>query len=210
MSGDYNMPPGVSVNDIPGNRPQDIEQQRAEEHFWEVVGELEPQMIEVIGDGLEPKAQDMALGRIRKLLSWGDPDEIDAWADAIMEWRQKHQMLEGKKMEAIELHNLIMRYITAKELLRREVRTLIDAFQATGKKSIGDNGVKVYKQTKWVSDLGQDELERLRAEGDNRIRYSGLRVGGAQFMDEELRKKYKVRAIETLRIEMETGGDSDD
>ncbi len=112
-------------------------------------------------------------------------------------------------MEAIELHNLIMRYITAKELLRREARTLIDAFQATGKKSIGDSGVKVYKQTKWVCDLGQDELERLWAEGDNRIRHSGLKVGGAQYMDEELRKKYKVRAIETLRIEMETGGEND-
>jgi hypothetical protein len=28
--GDFNMPPGVSVNDIPGNRPEDV----AEEVFW--------------------------------------------------------------------------------------------------------------------------------------------------------------------------------
>src|SRR6266566_905655 len=30
---DFNLPPGVSVNDIPGNRPEDI----AEELFWEEV-----------------------------------------------------------------------------------------------------------------------------------------------------------------------------
>lgn len=27
---DFNMPPGVSVNDIPGNRPEDL----AEDEFW--------------------------------------------------------------------------------------------------------------------------------------------------------------------------------
>jgi len=31
--GDFNMPPGVSVNDIPGNRPEDVE----EDAFWEAL-----------------------------------------------------------------------------------------------------------------------------------------------------------------------------
>lgn len=33
--GDFNMPPGVSVNDIPGNRPEDMR----EEAFWETLDE---------------------------------------------------------------------------------------------------------------------------------------------------------------------------
>jgi hypothetical protein len=35
---DFNMPPGVSVNDIPGNRPEDL----AEDAFWDKIGELAP------------------------------------------------------------------------------------------------------------------------------------------------------------------------
>lgn len=33
-----NLPPGVGVNDIPGNRPEDL----AEEEFWEKLGEMCP------------------------------------------------------------------------------------------------------------------------------------------------------------------------
>lgn len=112
-------------------------------------------------------------------------------------------------MDPDQIHSLIIDYLAARELLRGKERALLDAFQATGHKRLGDNGVKVYKAIKWVSDLDQDELERLRAEGDTRIRHSGLKVAGAQYMDEELRKRYKVRAVETLRIEIEEG-DSDD
>jgi hypothetical protein len=43
---DFNMPPGVSVNDIPGNRPEDL----AEEAWWEKLGELCPDVPEEIWD----------------------------------------------------------------------------------------------------------------------------------------------------------------
>lgn len=40
------MPPGVSVNDIPGNRPEDL----AEEAWWEKLGELCPDVPEEVWD----------------------------------------------------------------------------------------------------------------------------------------------------------------
>lgn len=40
---DFNMPPGCSVNDIPGNRPSDLK----EEAFWEL---LDAKFIERIGE----------------------------------------------------------------------------------------------------------------------------------------------------------------
>ena len=40
------MPPGVSVNDIPGNRPEDL----AEEAWWEMLGEKCPDVPESIWD----------------------------------------------------------------------------------------------------------------------------------------------------------------
>lgn len=42
----FNLPPGVSVNDIPGNRPEDL----AEEAWWEKLGELCPDVPEAIWD----------------------------------------------------------------------------------------------------------------------------------------------------------------
>lgn len=41
-----NMPPGVSVSDIPGNRPEDL----AEEAWWEKLGELNPDVPQEIWD----------------------------------------------------------------------------------------------------------------------------------------------------------------
>ena len=41
-----NLPPGVSVNDIPGNRPEDL----AAEEFWEKLGEICPDVPEAIWD----------------------------------------------------------------------------------------------------------------------------------------------------------------
>jgi hypothetical protein len=35
MPGEFNMPPGVSTNDIPGNRPEDF----AEGAFWDTLAE---------------------------------------------------------------------------------------------------------------------------------------------------------------------------
>lgn len=43
---EFNMPPGVSVNDIPGNRPEDL----AEEAWWEKLGELCPDVPQSIWD----------------------------------------------------------------------------------------------------------------------------------------------------------------
>lgn len=42
----FNMPPGVSVNDIPGNRPEDL----AEEAWWDKLGELCPDVPEEVWD----------------------------------------------------------------------------------------------------------------------------------------------------------------
>lgn len=86
---EFNMPPGVSTADIPGNRLRDIEWQLAEENFWQVAGELEPQILQAIAEGLGPST-------IQDDVMRCDADDLDAWTDAIMEWRQKHQMLEGK------------------------------------------------------------------------------------------------------------------
>jgi hypothetical protein len=44
---DFNMPPGVSVNDIPGNRPEDM----AEEAFW---NELDLQLTASNINGIGP------------------------------------------------------------------------------------------------------------------------------------------------------------
>lgn len=43
---DFNMPPGVSVNDIPGNRPEDL----AADEFWEKLGESCPDVPDELFD----------------------------------------------------------------------------------------------------------------------------------------------------------------
>jgi hypothetical protein len=53
----YNMPPGVSVNDIPGNRPEDL----AADEFWEKLGESCPDVPEQIwGDEVVQKLVESA------------------------------------------------------------------------------------------------------------------------------------------------------
>jgi hypothetical protein len=42
----WDLPPGVSTNDIPGNRPQDI----AEEHFWDaLISRVEAKGLDIPG-----------------------------------------------------------------------------------------------------------------------------------------------------------------
>lgn len=58
---DFNMPPGVSVSDIPGNRPEDL----AEEAFWEKLAEMCCDLPESIWDApgvrtLVESARDLA------------------------------------------------------------------------------------------------------------------------------------------------------
>ena len=62
------MPPGVNPSDIPGNRPEDIE----EERYW---SHLDKKFEEVHGKGW--------MDRIDKLLSEGDPRDNEAILDYV-------------------------------------------------------------------------------------------------------------------------------
>lgn len=46
--GGFNLPPGVSVNDIPGNRPEDVEDDRFWEEFEKLFGERYPNYAEIV------------------------------------------------------------------------------------------------------------------------------------------------------------------
>jgi hypothetical protein len=83
---DFNMPPGVSVNDIPGNRPEDL----AEEAWWEKLGELCPDVPEEIWDD----------ERVQKLV---ESARDLAYSTGYQEGRADEQLAEaGRESESVE------------------------------------------------------------------------------------------------------------
>jgi hypothetical protein len=83
---EFNMPPGVSVNDIPGNRPEDL----AEEAWWEKLGEICPDVPEEIWDD----------ERVQKLV---ESARDLAYSTGYQEGRADEQVAEaGRESESVE------------------------------------------------------------------------------------------------------------
>lgn len=74
--GDFNMPPGVSVNDIPGNTPEDLK----EEAFWEAVDsrmeEYFPHLVPFINEAFN--------------------DQSKPLGDAIIKYAECARLIEGQ------------------------------------------------------------------------------------------------------------------